>query len=152
MQLDAFMASLPYGKSKQIKIQGVQQNQTVVMQSINLKTSIVRLAYQQSAVTFLRKASNQQLTTKTTETSQKQQTSCFHQITTNQVWMKMSFVVPEDVTKFVYFFRKQDLTSNWGSLMHCTTEQKTQHRPMMTRSVSGTFRWRYLNWVGSNDK
>ena len=133
MQLDAFMESPPCGKSNPIPIQAVQQNKIVVTQFINLKTLIVHLVYLQFVVIFLRKASNQQQTTKTTETSQKQLTFCFHPITTNQVSMKMTSVVPGDVTKFVYFFQKQDLNSNQVSSTHYTTEQKTQHNLMMTR-------------------
>ena len=133
MQLDAFMESPPCGKSNPIPIQAVQQNKIVVTQFINLKTLIVHLVYLQFVVIFLRKASNQQQTTKTTETSQKQLTFCFHPITTNQVSMKMTSVVPGDVTKFVYFFQKQDLTSNQVSSTHYTTEQKTQLNLMMTK-------------------
>lgn len=133
MQLDAFMESPPCGKSKQMLIQVVQQNQTVVTQFINLKTLTVHLVYPQSVVIFLRKASNQQPTIKTMVMNRKQLTSCFHQITTNQVSTKMTSVEPGDATKFVYFFRKQDTISNWVSSMHYSTEQKTQRSPMMTK-------------------
>ncbi len=133
MQLDAFMENPLCGKSSQILIQAEQQNRIVVTLSINLKILTVHLAYLQFVGTFLRKASNQQPITKTMVMSQKRQTFYSLPILTNQEQMKMTSVVPDDVMKFVYFFLKQDLTSNQVNLMLYITEQKTQLNHMMTR-------------------